>query len=384
MSQRIYLDNAATSWPKPPPVLDALVGFYRDLGGAAGRGAHSASQQADALVTACRQAIGDLLRAQVDDQIVFAHNGTDALNLGIHGLLRPGDHVVVSTLEHNSVLRPVAAFAERQGGSYSLVSADERGIVRPQDIQAALRPDTRLVCLTHASNVTGVLQPVADVGALCRAAGVSLLVDAAQTIGRVAVDVRQMQCDLLAAAGHKGLLGPLGTAFLFVSGRVANQLQSLRQGGTGTETTAEQQPTTYPHRLEAGNLNVGGIAALLAGIRYVTNLGVEAIGRHELELAEQLFAGLEACPGVELIAREVEPRVAIASLTFANHDVHDAAAILDSAFGIQARAGLHCAPHAISGGPQHESVATLRLSPGWQTTAEQIQRTIEAIREIAS
>jgi selenocysteine lyase/cysteine desulfurase len=335
-------------------------------------------------VTTCRQAIAELIRAQVDDQVVFAHNGTDALNWGIHGLLRPGDHVVVSSLEHNSVLRPVAAFAERQGGSYSLVSADERGVVSPANIQAAIGPKTRLVCLTHASNVTGVLQPVAEVGAVCREAGVSFLIDAAQTIGRVPIDVRRLQCDLLAAAGHKGLLGPLGTAFLFVSGRIAQQLQSLRQGGTGTETTAEQQPATYPHRLEAGNLNVGGIAALLAGIHYVKNIGVEAIGRHELALVEQLFAGLEGCPGVELLARRTEPRVAIASLTFAEHDVHDAAAILDSAFGIQARAGLHCAPHALSGGPHHESVATLRLSPGWQTTSEQIQRAVEAIREIAS
>jgi cysteine desulfurase family protein len=384
MTERIYLDNAATSWPKPPAVLEALVAFYRDLGGAAGRGAHSASQQSDVLVTTCRQAIAELIRAQVDDQVVFAHNGTDALNLGIHGLLRPGDHVVVSSLEHNSVLRPVAAFAERQGGSYSLVSADERGVVSPANIQAAIGPKTRLVCLTHASNVTGVLQPVAEVGAVCREAGVSFLIDAAQTIGRVPIDVRRLQCDLLAAAGHKGLLGPLGTAFLFVSGRIAQQLQSLRQGGTGTETTAEQQPATYPHRLEAGNLNVGGIAALLAGIHYVKNIGVEAIGRHELALVEQLFAGLEGCPGVELLARKTEPRVAIASLTFAEHDVHDAAAILDSAFGIQARAGLHCAPHALSGGPHHESVATLRLSPGWQTTSEQIQRAVEAIREIAS
>jgi cysteine desulfurase family protein len=384
MTERIYLDNAATSWPKPPAVLEALVAFYRDLGGAAGRGAHSASQQSDVLVTTCRQAIAELIRAQVDDQVVFAHNGTDALNLGIHGLLRPGDHVVVSSLEHNSVLRPVAAFAERQGGSYSLVSADERGVVSPANIQAAIGPKTRLVCLTHASNVTGVLQPVAEVGAVCREAGVSFLIDAAQTIGRVPIDVRRLQCDLLAAAGHKGLLGPLGTAFLFVSGRIAQQLQSLRQGGTGTETTAEQQPATYPHRLEAGNLNVGGIAALLAGIHYVKNIGVEAIGRHELALVEQLFAGLEGCPGVELLARRTEPRVAIASLTFAEHDVHDAAAILDSAFGIQARAGLHCAPHALSGGPHHESVATLRLSPGWQTTSEQIQRAVEAIREIAS
>lgn len=383
MTERIYLDNAATSWPKPPAVLDALVGFYRDFGGAAGRGAHSASQQSDAIVTACRQAIGGLIQSQVEDHVVFAHNGTDALNLGIHGILRPGDHVVLSSLEHNSVLRPVAFFAERLGGSYSLVSADANGVVSPADIESAIRPQTRLVCLTHASNVTGVIQPVAEVGAICRAAGVPFLVDAAQTIGRVPIDVRQMQCDLLAAAGHKGLLGPLGTAFLFVSGRVAQQLQPLRQGGTGTETTAEHQPTNYPHRLEAGNLNVGGLAALLAGIRHVTSLGVEVIGQRELELHTQLCSGLESCPGVEIIARSTLPRVAIASLTFAGHDVHDAAAILDSAFGIQARAGLHCAPHAISGSPQFEPVATLRLSPGWQTTAEQIQRVVEAIREIA-
>ncbi len=384
MTDRIYLDNAATSWPKPPAVLAALTSFYRDLGGAAGRGAHSASQQSDAIVTHCRNALRELVQAQVDDQIVFGHNGTDALNLAIHGWLRPGDHVVVSSLEHNSVLRPVASFAERQSGSYTLVSAEPDGVVSPAAIQAALRPNTRLVCLTHASNVSGLIQPAAEVGALCRAAGVAFLVDAAQTAGRVPLDVRQLQCDLLAAAGHKGLLGPLGTAFLFVSGRIAQEMQPFRQGGTGTETTAEQQPATYPHRLEAGNLNVGGLAALLEGIRTVQAAGAENLGNHELILLDQLLAGLDECPGVQAIARNAAPRVAIASLTFDHHDVHDAAAILDSAFGIQARAGLHCAPHALSGGPECESIPTLRLSPGWQTTPDDIQKAVEAIREIAS
>lgn len=384
MTERIYLDNSATSWPKPAAVLDALTSFYREQGGAAGRGAHSASNQADVIVTACRNALRELVQAQVDDQIVIAHNGTDALNLAIHGWVRPCDHVVVTSLEHNSVLRPVAFCAEQKGCTYSLVAAEADGRVAPEKIQAAIRENTRLVCVTHASNVTGAIQPVEEIGKICRASGVRFLVDAAQTVGRVPIDVRRIQCDLLAAAGHKGLLGPLGTAFLFVSSRVAGEMLPLRQGGTGTETTAEHHPQTYPHRLEAGNLNVGGLAALLAGIRYVQNIGVEAIAAHEGRLLDLLLTELDECPGVTIHARNCSPRVAIASLTFADHDVHDAAAILDSAFGIQARAGLHCAPHALSGGPQEESIPTLRLSPGWQTTAEQIQMAAAAIREIAT
>ena len=384
MQERIYLDNAATSWPKPAAVLDALTSFYRDQGGAAGRGVHSASHHSDGIVTACRNGLRELVHAQVDDQIVFAHNGTDALNLGIHGYVRPGDHVVVTSLEHNSVLRPVAFDAERKNGRYTLVSAEENGFVSPQAIEQAIRSDTRLVCVTHASNVTGAIQPLEEIGQVCRKAGVSLLVDAAQTAGRLPIDVRRIQCDLLAAAGHKGLMGPLGTAFLFVSSRIAQEMVPLRQGGTGTETTAEQQPATYPHRLEAGNLNVGGLAALQAGLRYVQTVGIEAIGRHELEMLELFLSEIDSCPGVSVFQRNCPNRVAIASLTFADHDVHDAAVILDSAYGIQVRAGLHCSPHALSGGPQAESIPTLRVSPGWQTTPEQIKKAAAAIREIAS
>jgi cysteine desulfurase family protein len=384
MHERIYLDNAATSWPKPASVLDALTSFYREQGGAAGRGVHSASNQSDAIVTACRNGLRDLVQAQVDDQIVFAHNGTDALNLAIHGYLRPGDHVVVTSLEHNSVLRPVAFRTERNSGRFTMVSAAADGLVSPQAIAEAIRPDTRLVCVTHASNVTGAIQPLEEIGQVCREAGVSLLVDAAQTAGRLPIDVRRMNCDLLAAAGHKGLLGPLGTAFLFVSSRIAQEMVPLRQGGTGTETTAEQQPATYPHRLEAGNLNVGGLAALLAGIRYVQSIGVESIARHEDEMLQLLLHELDSCPGVSVFQRNCVRRVAIASLTFAEHDVHDAAVILDSAYGIQVRAGLHCSPHAVSGGPQAESIPTLRVSPGWQTTPDQIKKAAAAIREVAS
>jgi len=384
MQERIYLDNAATSWPKPAAVLDALTSFYRDQGGAAGRGVHSASHHSDGIVTACRNGLRELVHAQVDDQIVFAHNGTDALNLGIHGYVRQGDHVVVTSLEHNSVLRPVAFDTERKNGRYTLVSAAESGFVSPQAIEQAIRSDTRLVCVTHASNVTGAIQPLEEIGQVCRKAGVSLLVDAAQTAGRLPIDVRRIQCDLMAAAGHKGLMGPLGTAFLFVSSRIAQEMVPLRQGGTGTETTAEQQPATYPHRLEAGNLNVGGLAALQAGLRYVQTVGIEAIGRHELEMLELFLSEIDSCPGVSVIQRNCPNRVAIASLTFADHDVHDAAVILDSAYGIQVRAGLHCSPHALSGGPQAESIPTLRVSPGWQTTPEQIKKAAAAIREIAS
>jgi cysteine desulfurase family protein len=381
-NSRTYLDNAATSWPKPAQVIAATSDFYQSHGGAAGRSGHAAGSKSDSIVANSRRALAELVHSGRDDYIVFAHNGTDALNMAIHGLVKPRDHIIVSSLEHNSVLRPVAFCRDQKQATVTRIGTTSEGIVDLKELQAAIQPHTSLVCLTHASNVTGVIQPVELVGAICRRHSINFLIDAAQTVGHVPIDVASFQCDVLAAAGHKGLFGPLGTGFLFVSQRVAEVIVPYRQGGTGTHSHSEYSPTELPGRLESGNLNVGGIAGLLSGLEFVRKTGIANIAAHGQSLLEQLKSSLDGVDQIRWIAGANKQRVPIASLIFDNWDVHELAAILDSTFGIQVRAGLHCAPNAVLDGNSNHGLPTLRLSPGWFTTVEEIDNATAAMRKI--
>ena len=263
---RIYLDNAATSWPKPEAVYRAVDDYQRRLGAPAGRGSYSEAAETERIVGSCRQKIAQLLGASDPSRIIFTLNGTDSLNLALHGLLRPGDHVVTTVCEHNSVLRPLRFLAEQRQVSATYVGCDGQGFVSPDDIRRAITPHTRLIALVHVSNVTGAIQPVEEVGRIAAEHGQTYLIDAAQSLGYVPIDVRRLGCHLLAAPGHKGLLGPLGTGVLYVAPGVEQQLLPLRQGGTGTRSDEDIQPTSLPDRYEAGNLNVPGIAGLAAGV----------------------------------------------------------------------------------------------------------------------
>jgi selenocysteine lyase/cysteine desulfurase len=306
--------------------------------------------------------------------------------MALHGLLRPGDHVVTTAVEHNSVLRPLAALRERIGIEVTRVPADGRGVVDAAAIERALSQPTALVAITHASNVTGAIQPIGDVARLAHDRGAVCLVDAAQSAGHLPIDVGDLGVDLLACSGHKGLLGPLGTGLLYVGPRIAERLQSFRQGGTGSRSESDRQPEQMPDKFESGNHNAPGLAGLDAALDWIESQGgVEALRAHELQLIGLLTSGLAEIPGVRVYGPAApESRTGVVSVTIDGFDPQDAAAVLDENFGIETRAGLHCAPGAHEAIGTAQSGGTLRLSPGPFTTRDQVAAAVAAIREIAA
>ena len=380
---RIYLDNAATSWPKPEAVYRSMDDYYRRLGAPAGRSAYAEAAESERTVGSCRKKIAQLIGASEASRIIFTQNGTDSLNLALHGLLREGDHVVTTVCEHNSVLRPLRFLAEHRNVSASHVGCDSQGFVRPDDIRRAITPKTRLIAVIHASNVTGALQPVAEIGQIAAERGVRYLVDAAQSLGHVPIDVNQLCCHLLAAPGHKGLMGPLGTGLLYVAPQIENELLPVRQGGTGTRSDEDIQPNSLPDRYESGNLNVPGIVGLESGASEILARGIGSIQQHSSDLTSQLMDGLQEIPGITVYGPpSTKQRAGIVSLNLAGYDPQELASLLDAQWSIQTRAGLHCAPrmHAALGTAPS---GTLRISVGQFNTAKQIEAVVAALREIA-
>ena len=381
--QFVYLDNAATSWPKPDVVLDAIQNYYRHVGGAAGRGSTGRSGDANRIVAQCRLEIARVLNAQ-DGHIVFCSNGTDGLNTAIGGVLRDGDHVVISDTEHNSVLRPVNEWARQGRITFDLVHS-RNGALDPEAIAAAVKAKTRLACLSHVSNVTGIEQDIRLLISAVKGANpeILVLVDGAQSVGHIPVDVDEFGCDLLVAAGHKGLQGPLGTGFLYLNSRAAEIVRPTRFGGTGTQSESVFQPQEMPYRLEAGNLNVGGIAGLLAGVRFVAERGVAKVAADERRLACRLANSLRQISGVHLYGRDDSTGTGVVSFNLRNQDPQTVAAILDAEFGIQIRSGYHCAPlmHKQLG---TESIGgTLRASVGLFNTEEDVENLASAVGQVA-
>jgi len=379
----IYLDNAATSWPKPPEVLRAMSEFLELAGGNPGRSGHRLSVGAGRIVFGARQAVADLFNADDPSRVVFTLNATYALNLALRGLLRPGDRVVCSGIEHNAVMRPLRAL-ERDGVQLTVVPCAPDGSLDPAELARAVLPGTRLVVLVHASNVTGTILPVGEAAAIAHAAGGLLLVDAAQTAGVLPVDVQALGIDLLAFTGHKGLLGPPGTGGLVIGQRVDTaELEPLARGGTGSQSQRQEQPDDLPDKYESGTPNGVGIAGLAASIRFLTERGVESIRAEETAAARALSEGLAEAPGVTVYGpADMERRTAVVSFTVAGRRVSEIGQRLDEEFDVLSRVGLHCAPAA------HQTIGTfpegtVRLAPGRFTTREEIRRTVEAVREIA-
>lgn len=382
---RIYLDNAATSFPKPEAVYAAMDRYNRELGVPLGRGAYAQAVEVQSTIHRCRRRAAELLGAESPERIVFTLNATDSLNLALHGLLGPGDHVVTSVVEHNSVLRPLRELQQRCGTQVTYVDCDNAARIDPASIRTALRPETKLIAVTHASNVTGTIQPIAELGEIARRADVLLLVDAAQTAGHLPVDLSRLPIDLLACAGHKGLLGPLGTGLLYVRPGVEERLRSLRQGGTGTRSEDDAQPETLPDKYEPGNHNVPGLVGLEAGLGWLQETGVEAVHARETELTGRLLEGLRSLDRITLFGPDApQERTGVVSLTVAGYEPQIVATILDEHFGIQARAGLHCAPRIHGRLGTLQSGGTLRLSVGPFTTQEHVDDAVRALREIAA
>ena len=377
----VYFDNAATSWPKPPQVQAAIVDFLARVGGSPGRSGHRMSIEASRLVGDARDALAQLFNADDPCRIAFTKNSTEALNIAILGWLKPGDHVITSSVEHNSVMRPLR-FLEDQGCIELTVvpSSPATGNLDPDDVRRALRPNTRLLALVHASNVIGNILPLREISAVAHAAGVRVLVDASQTAGAYPIDVQALEIDMLAFTGHKSLLGPTGTGGLYV--REGLDLAPLSRGGTGSRSELEFQPDFMPDKYESGTLNVLGIAGLGAGVQFLLDRGVDQVHQHEQALVGRFLAGTTELPGLVVYGpREIEPRIGVLSFNIAGVSPSKIGLILDQGFGIMTRIGLHCAPaahHTIGTFPN----GTVRFGFSCFNTFDEVDYALDALAQI--
>jgi cysteine desulfurase family protein len=376
-----YLDNAATSFPKPEAVYQALDHFARHSLANPGRAGHRMALEAERALDDARHLLNQHFHGEAPERFVFTMNGTDALNMAFKGVLADGDHVITSDLEHNSVSRPLRALELAGRITLTRLRADGGGTLDPDSVRKALTPRTRLVALTHASNVLGTVQPVESLGRITRENDVLFLVDAAQTAGVLPIDVQRMHIDLLAFPGHKSLLGPTGTGALYVGRRA--RLRAWREGGTGGDSASETQPAELPYFLEGGTPNVLGVVGLAAGVRYVTERGLEDIHQHEVALSERLRWRLDELPGFKTFGHcDSTRRVGTLSFRHEAMPAGDLGGILDSSFDIAVRPGLHCAPYvhrALGTFPE----GTVRISTGPFNTAADIDRLADALVEIA-
>ncbi len=385
MPERLYLDNAATSFPKPPEVLEAMRAYAEELGASAGRGAYREAVDAGVMVAECRRRLARLIGCEPAKNVVFALNCSEALNLAIKGVLRDGDHVVTTVMDHNSVLRPLNALQDRGRNEVTFVPADaETGAVRADDVLAAIRPRTRLVCMTHGSNVTGTLQPIDEVAEELRRREIFLLVDSAQTVGHVPLDVAQQSIDFLAMPGHKGLMGPLGTGALYIRPGLENVVEPLIEGGTGSVSELATQPDFMPDRFESGSHNAIGLAGLGAALAWIEERSVKSLRAHDLALSTRF---LEKAAEIEPLRvfgpRDAASRVAVFSVRMEGLEPAELSALLETEFAILSRSGLHCAPLAHQTLGTHETGGTTRLSFGAYNTLDDVDRCVHALAQLA-
>jgi len=377
----IYLDNAATTFPKPREVLEEMIEAYSSLGVSPGRGSYDLSMEAEDRVMDIRRQVCQFFGGSDPERVIFSYNATDALNTLIQGLITPGSRVVSSRLEHNSVLRPLHYFNEQGIIHLDLIPFNPEGFIDPTAVGEAIKPDTCFVILTHASNVLGTIQPVERIGAICREQCVPLVLDVTQTAGLLPIRMDEWGVSAVAFTGHKSLLGPTGIGGLVLS--PALDVKTTRFGGTGRDSLSMIHTQTYPHRLEAGTINVIGVFGLSAGLHYISSQGMERIYSKELDLAERLRDGLDSIKGVRVYSTNRHNQcVPIMLCNVDGMDPEDVSNILDGDFGIAARAGLHCAPLI------HQDLGTspkggVRFSLGPFNTNEEIDRVLEAMTTIS-
>jgi cysteine desulfurase family protein len=379
----IYLDNAATSYPKPPVVEQALLHYHRNLGASAGRGAYPRAALTGRLLSDTRKLLAQLLHVKKAEQIIFTLNCSDALNLAIKGIdWHAGDSAVVSSMDHNSVLRPLHALKNRKGIRVVKVKANAEGLIDPIDVAKAIDSHTKLIAIVHASNVTGTIQPIAEIGDIARRKGIPFLVDAAQSIGALPIDVEAMKIDLLAFPGHKALMGPLGTGALYI--REGIDLDTLREGGTGSVSEHDVQPDFLPDRYEPGSHNALGIAGWKASLEYLFKQNIAQIRAHEQSLTQQFLDGAATIKGLTVYGpKDAAHRVAVCSIRLGDYAPLELSHRLFEKGGLMTRSGLHCAPGA------HQAIGTYplgttRLSFGYFNTPEDVDHALEVLSKLAN
>lgn len=384
MKRLIYLDNAATSWPKPLEVRQAMARFMEEAGGNPGRSGHLLSIEAARIIYEAREALSILFNIKDPSRIIFTLNATESINLALKGLLKPGDHVVTSSMEHNSVMRPLRDL-EKKGIAIRVIPCTREGRLDPGEVERGVRSNTKMIVLNHASNVTGTLLPIKEVGWIARKYHLLFLVDAAQTAGAYPIHMEEDGVDFLAFTGHKSLYGPQGTGGLVIGEQVnEKEIAPLKQGGTGSRSEFEEQPDFLPDRFESGTPNGVGIAGLLAGVRFVLRKGVDRIRQNESRLMDTLKRGLEQVPGLELYGPgSSTDRIATLSINLSGLSSSDVAFRLESDFGILCRSGLHCAPSA------HRTLGTfpegtVRFSLSLSNTEDEIEAATQAVCQIAA
>lgn len=375
----IYLDNAATTFPKPKEVYCAVLDCMENYGANPGRAGHKLAMRAGRVIYECRENIAKLLNVSNPMNIIFTHNATDSLNLAIKGVVKSGDHIITTSVEHNSVIRPIKAL-EKNGVENTIVKCDKYGNLNTEDIRKAIKPNTKLIVTTHASNVCGTIIDIESVGNIAKENNILYLVDASQTLGVYDVDLQKLNVDMVAAPGHKCLLGPQGTGILYI--REGLEVDILKEGGTGSNSEELFQPNMMPDRYESGTHNTPGIAGLNSGVKFVLETGIDKIRHHEEELCDYMLKRLKEVPNIKIYGPlDSKKRAAVISINIGNIDSGELTFLLDDMYDIATRSGIHCSPLA------HQTLGTLiqgtvRFSLGYFNTKEDIDKAVKALIEI--
>jgi len=379
----VYLDNSATSWPKPQGVVEAIRKAIEKYGANPGRSGHKLAIEAARIIYQTREALAELFGLEDPERIILTKNVTEALNLVLYGFLKPGDHVITSSMEHNSVMRPLRDL-EKKGVEVTQIRASEKGEIDPRDLLKSIRKNTKLVVLVHISNVTGTVMPVEEILKITKDHGIPLLLDAAQSAGTIPINLRELPVDLLAFTGHKGLFGPQGTGGLVINTEgLEEKIEPLMRGGTGSKSEEEEQPEFLPDKYESGTPNTPGIAGLGEGVRFILKEGINRIMEKKEKLTLKLLEGLKEIKGVKLYGSlDPKKQIGIVSFNVEGKSPSEVSYLLDEKYNILSRPGLHCAPSA------HKTIGTfpfgtVRLSVGYFNTEEEIEYTLRAIKDLA-
>jgi len=377
----IYFDNAATSWPKPPEMFEEMKHYNKFIGASPGRSGHSYAAQAGFLVFEVREKLADFFNIENPLQIIFTSNATQAINTAILGLFKPGDHLVTSSLEHNSVMRPLR-WLEKKGVELSVLKCSSKGELNPNDLIPLIKKNTKGIIMTHASNVTGSILPITKIGQIAKKTNLLFGVDASQTAGVIPIDVQKMNIDFLAFTGHKSLLGPQGTGGLYFKKGLEKKISPLIRGGTGSKSELEEQPDFMPDKYESGTLNTIGLTGLKGSLNYLEKIGIETIRDKEKKLTKKFLEGLSLSKKIKIFGtQDVDKKTAVVSFNLPNYEPGSLAQILDENYKILSRPGLHCAPAA------HQTIetfpkGTLRFSFSYFNTEKEIERALKGIEKL--